>query len=961
MTNTSRFIRSCVGLAVAVGLVVPSASWAQAAKGKKVAVTGGVEIEEITVTAQKREESIQETPISMTALTSEALVQHGVTDVVDIGQSVPNMRIVSNPGSPASTTITIRGLTQGNPEAAFQPKVGMYVDGVYLAKIVGNNLDLEDIERVEVLRGPQGTLYGRNTIGGAVNFITKKPDENRSVSLKTDIGNYEAFNGRLTFNVPLVGPNGYIHSDALGTISLRETVGYKTHAGYYRNALFPSKLPRFDVPGLGGPSSIGGTSNYVDLNRVFNFTALRWQPIKEFTVDYAWEYHRYRDHPTASQVTYVYPRVIGPGGFPIAGFTDGLLNSYIQTNRGDSTPNNALRMSDLATLHQHRDDGNHRLHMLTGTWEIGDLGWLGNVTLKSISSYRSFTYQSEQDLDGSPFHIAEFSQMNDIQHWSEELQWTGNGPRFHYVLGAYYYGEYAMQRESQVFFGGQNNLPYRNFNKVKSYAPYGQVTLTPPILNDKLSVTLGLRYTQEQVHMDHVIGKLLSPAASVPGYRISGGKAFGGTEALSPLAKIAYQLTDDVMLYASGSRGFTGGGFNPTGIDANETIFKSLFTSFKPETLWAIEAGFKSQWLDNRLRLNADGFLSLYSDLQQSVFRSSPELGAFSVPSNVDSAEIWGMEFEGTAIPVRGLEATVNYSFLAPKFTKWLDQKFNADGTPAFDPITHQAVLESVADKRSFNFSPKHQATVGLTYTAPPTTTGTFSAHVEAYYQDKVTFITNNQTAGAQADEGWAYYLLSGRIAYTGIPLQKGTLDLAVFARNLLDKKYRTYGIDFGPQFGYAINVYGDPRTFGVQLAYNFDAGPVASEAPPPAPMVQAAPPPPPPPAKKKIVLRSVHFDFDKATLRADATPILDEAIQVLKEEGSIDIVVEGHTDSVGTDQYNLGLSHRRADTVRRYLVEHGVKPSRITSEGFGESKPVASNDTADGRAQNRRVELHVR
>jgi outer membrane protein OmpA-like peptidoglycan-associated protein len=143
--------------------------------------------------------------------------------------------------------------------------------------------------------------------------------------------------------------------------------------------------------------------------------------------------------------------------------------------------------------------------------------------------------------------------------------------------------------------------------------------------------------------------------------------------------------------------------------------------------------------------------------------------------------------------------------------------------------------------------------------------------------------------------------------------------------------------------------------TAGLGMQWSFKQ-PVAPP-PPPAPVAQA----PPPPAKKKIVLRSVHFDFDKATLKAEASPILDEAVQVLKQEGSVDIVVEGHTDSVGTDQYNVGLSRRRAETVRRYLVEHGVASSRITAEGLGESKPVASNDTAEGRAQNRRVELHVK
>ena len=111
---------------------------------------------------------------------------------------------------------------------------------------------------------------------------------------------------------------------------------------------------------------------------------------------------------------------------------------------------------------------------------------------------------------------------------------------------------------------------------------------------------------------------------------------------------------------------------------------------------------------------------------------------------------------------------------------------------------------------------------MGLSYTAPPTSTGTFSAHIDTYWQDKVVFIVNNLTPGAQADEGWAYALVNGRLAYTGIPLQKGTLDVAVFAHNLLDRKYRTFGIDFGAGLGYAGDIYGDPRTFGVQLVYNF-------------------------------------------------------------------------------------------------------------------------------------------
>lgn len=149
--------------------------------------------------------------------------------------------------------------------------------------------------------------------------------------------------------------------------------------------------------------------------------------------------------------------------------------------------------------------------------------------------------------------------------------------------------------------------------------------------------------------------------------------------------------------------------------------------------------------------------------------------------------------------------------------------------------------------------------------------------------------------------------------------------------------------------------------TAGIGLKYAFNGpAPAPRPAPPPPPPVAQAPAPPPPPAKKKLVLRSVHFDFDKSAIRPDAVPVLNEAAETLKAEGGVAVIVEGHTDSVGTAAYNQKLSHRRADAVRHYLVKQGIPANRITTEGFGKSRPVASNDTADGRAQNRRVELRV-
>ncbi|MFN8626945.1 MAG: TonB-dependent receptor [Candidatus Binatia bacterium] len=911
---------------LAVGLLAPATGRAQAAKGKK-ASAAGVEVEEITVTAQKREENIQETPISVTAISGSALAEKGVTNVVNLGEAVPNLRVSPQTTTQSGTVVTIRGTSQANTNPVFQPAVGLYVDGAYISQVQGSNIDVEDLERVEVLRGPQGTLFGRNTIGGAVNFVTKKPTEDRSIYTSTQVGNFNTFNERVTLNVPLVGKNGFFESPALGTISVRQNVAYKHRDGYFDN-VSPTSL------------KASGSSSFDNLNRVFSMTALRWQPTKSVTIDYSLEYHRYRDNARAAQLSFIYPGSVVSGRIPAFDLTP-----YVRTGRVDAIGNNSpcMRGEPLAQCnHRLKDDGNHRMHILTGAWDLGEVGPLGKVTLRSISEYRSFTHQSDTDIDGSPIHLADFGSTLNVQHWSEELQWVGAAPRVNYILGAYYYGEYSDLDQSQVFFG--NASVYQATPKTKSYAPFGQITVTPPILNDRLSITGGIRYTAEQVHIDRGTQFPRNPAAN---WTAHAGTAFNGSDGLSPMANVAFQWTDNLMTYFRVARGFKGGGYNGTATNISQFLANK---AFGPETLLQYELGFKSQWFDNRLRLNADGFFSDYKDLQVSVFRADPVFGSFSLIKNAGKAEIWGSEVEGTVVPLRGFEITAGYSLTLPKYTEFGDE--------VADPKNPGKTISiDVSDKRSFNYTPEHQATLGVTYTAPATSVGVFSAHMDLYWQDKVVFAIDNTTAGAQADEAANYALVNGRLQFADIPLAKGSLDLAVFGRNLFDKKYRNFGIDFSPAVGWSIDTYGPPRTFGLELAYNFSAAPEAV-APPPAPVVQA---PAPPPAKKKIVLRSVHFDFDKATLKADAKPILDEAVQVLRHEGSVDIVVEGHTDSVGSEHYNLGLSRRRADTVRRYLVDHGIAASRITAEGMGESKPVASNDTADGRAQNRRVELHVK
>jgi iron complex outermembrane receptor protein len=434
-------IRTCtcyvVAVVVTVGSLVPSVGWAQAAKGKTGAAAAPVEIEEITVTAQKREENIQEIPISVMALSGATLESKGAGSVSDLVQSVPNLFAAHGSTTGSSTAMGLRGPIIGDNTLAQNPAVGLYVDGVYIAKAQMSNLDIEDLERVEVLRGPQGTLYGKNTIGGAVNMVTQKPTEERSITAVTEVGNYDAFKGRVTVNVPLVGKNGFWQSDALGTISLRENVSYKSHEPYVDN-----RSPT--------DAKAGGGAGFNNLNRVFNMTSLRWQPRKDLTIDYAFEYHRYRDLPAAVQLTYIYPNSLADATYQVApGFIlpfnpiyPGGLTPYLQKNRVLSMGNSGV-WSTKDGVHVDKnenrleDDGNHRMHFLTGTWDAGEMGALGSVTVKSISSYRSATGDDASNISGSPLHYFDSLNHVNLDTWSQELQWIGTAPRLHYVLGGY--------------------------------------------------------------------------------------------------------------------------------------------------------------------------------------------------------------------------------------------------------------------------------------------------------------------------------------------------------------------------------------------------------------------------------------------------------------------------------------------------------------------------------------------
>ncbi|RMD85062.1 MAG: TonB-dependent receptor [Candidatus Dadabacteria bacterium] len=773
---------------VLAGTWVVASSGARAQDEQQEVAARSEQIEEITVTAQKREESLQAAPLSITALSSTMIEDEGIDSLDDISKFTPNLNIHPNTGGNTGVTINMRGAITSDPLVTLEPTVGVYVDGVYVAKSAGSLFDLVDLERIEVMRGPQGTLYGRNTVGGAINLITKKPTAETSATTSLTVGNFRTFIGRTTLNFPLLGEAGLAPVRGIGTVNARTTLRYHFREGFVDN-------------------TAPGSKDFDDMDRFATRTIVRWEPTDRLTVDYAFDYHRSREEPSAFQLTAVRP------GSPTE-----FLAPYIRTRRADQIGNNRIKFAAFPPRSDERllaSNLDVRGHSLTVTADLGEVGPLGALTFKSISSYRSVDELSVQDLDGTPINVADFGLKVGFRTWSEELQLAGvtDDARINYVLGFYYYGEKGGENNPQVFFGGGSI--FNSGNRFDNYAlaPFGQASWVPPVFDDAVTLTAGLRYTYEKKKQtrnydcvyifdpDNPAGNKCDFVPDLVG--LEADKSFDN---LSPMGNIAVQLTEDLLAYGRISRGFKSGGFN-----GRATTKEAFLEPYSEETLTSYEIGMKSEWFDNRLRLNASGFFNDYDDLQVAVFEPTVGGGTVSKLQNAAKAEIWGAEVELLAIPLPGVDVRATYAFLDPDYKRFCNTR---------DPETGRCT-QDISDTAKFVLTPDHTVSLGVGYTAPPTDRGTFSLRLDGYWQDAVYFLVKDNYKNNQG----GYILLNGRAELTDMPTENGTIDIALWVRNILNTNYREFGIDFGEAFGYSGNIYGDPRTIGVELVWNWAQG----------------------------------------------------------------------------------------------------------------------------------------
>ncbi|MFO1508949.1 MAG: TonB-dependent receptor [Steroidobacteraceae bacterium] len=717
--SRGRAVRRTMAAAAGVFALAGASAFAQDNAQQAPADGASAEVlQEVIVTAQKREESLQETPIAITAFSAQQLETQRVTNVMDLLNKAPSVNLAPFAGTRVAPNLFIRGMGNLNAQITKDMATGIYIDGVPVGRGVGLAVDIADLERVELLRGPQGTLWGRNTTAGAINFITKKPDDDFSIGAQLTAGSWDLRSGRVRINAPI-------------TDRLFARVAYMRteNDGWVEN--LNTALP-----------------NQINFNedrkKEAARAALRFEATENLTFDYAF------DSSKMIFGNHFYQIIAGPSAVP---------------GRQES----ANRIRGL-----NPSDTEVSGHNLTVTWE------LGSATLKSISAYRDLDSRTNMNF------VDIFTQDNtQAQHqFSQELQLVGDtlSDRLKYAVGLFYFDESAHEQLASRFAGGLAVDEFLVQAEGSSKAIYSQVTWTPPVLDDRLGLTVGLRYTEDSRQaVKTYLRTNLSPG--VPqGTVVAGDRDF---DSFNPAFTVDFAFTDHVNAYAKYTTGYRAGGFNTQSTPA------FFGPGFNQEDVKAYEIGLKSDLLEKRLRVNLAAFHNKYTDLQVDQARTPP---IFTDTLNAGSAVVKGVELEGAAVLARGLTANLYYSWLDGDYQSYID-----------NGVELQAV-------RHMQNTPRYQVGAGVEYAFPHLPIGDFLLNVD--FRKQAEFyagpIANTLSPG--------YDVWNARLQLAEIPAPQGSFRVAVWAKNLTDEIYRLSTTNLG-----VISAqFGPPRSVGVDMIYEF-------------------------------------------------------------------------------------------------------------------------------------------
>ena len=755
-----------------------SAAWAQV--GAPPSQGQASAIEEIVVTARRREENLQTTPVAITAVTSATLEARGVQSLVEISRIAPNMQIQDTPGSTGSAGVAIRGIAYGDNVIGQDSPVGIYIDGIPSNRVSTAVMDLVEPDRVEVLRGPQGTLFGRNTTAGAILITSHTPSDEFGGQAKVGYGtwNNQSFQGRVDTGV--IGDSGikasfaYQHRSRDGSQNNLEQPRDKDPGAEKTDAYW------FKVVGDWGNLKATLSGDRTDQYAV---------PVMLQIVD----------APAALRNLFANSPNFGGNNLPI---TQRPL--YTVPNYGFGGVQHVWTQGIAAQLE----------------YQVADF-----LTLKSISGVRAYKRNDAANYGPSrlrapstvaPATIVTYNGaygFNDRQQsqrqFSQELQALGTVGDFSYVAGLYYFKENAwdvgitrLVSASATGATGFDSVTPRLYTvDSKSKAAFAQVDWRPEFLDKKLELSGGIRYTKDSRDFDQRLAVVRARQLS--------------TKNTSFLAGANYQWTDGLMTYVRFSTGYRAGGFN---VRAAATADPT----YLPEKIKAYEAGFKLDAWNRRLRLNGAAFINKYRDLQVGQFVAPTAGGGGGALTFNANAKYKGLELETVVVPVDGLTLTANVGLLKADYTQY-PVAIGAGGAlfAGCTALTGTAAFQNCASVADLPGSPRKTGDFSAVYTFPSQGYGEPSVALDYSYRGKIAWAAYAGTSPFKAAvDAKSYGLLGARVALSQIPLgdnAKG--QLALFGHNLTNEKYVTQGIDF-VLFG--TKNFGDRRTVGVEGKVEF-------------------------------------------------------------------------------------------------------------------------------------------
>ncbi|MEC8327566.1 MAG: TonB-dependent receptor [Pseudomonadota bacterium] len=757
-------LRSLSAVSGAVLLALATPTFAnQQENGEKKA-----ELERIQVTARKTVENLQQVPVAVTSIGATELAEKGIAELIEVQQFSPNTTLQRSRGTNSTITAFIRGVGQQDPLWGYEPGVGIYIDDVYLARPQGAVLDLLDVERVEVLRGPQGTLYGKNTIGGAIKYVTKEMSGDPTLNVSASVGSYNQRDIKLTGQYPLIQDTLYVG------------VGYANLNRDGFGEYLQSDLPNQD------------TENYnkeVEAARV----TLEWHANDDLFFRLNWD--KTDDTSNAKGGYRLLPSLLTDAPVP-----NSVYDSY----------------TSLPTWNKVELEG----YSLLANWDLTDA-----TSVKYVASKRESYSPTNIDFDNTPLRIFDVPAVYDDNQTSHELQLNHAGENYKLVSGLYYYdGESCGQFEAILeVLGNAISLPgltreVSGCNNSSSKAAYIQGSY---YFNQQWSATLGARYTQDEkeanVNNGLVFETVYPYSGWIPGYERPAGElvpeVLNDSEDWSrftPRLGVEYQHSDDMMFFASYAQGFKSGTYNPRATTAEPAA--------NPEIVDSFELGMKSEW-NNNLRANITLFSLLHKDRQYiSILPGETSADLNQRLGNIGRSESQGIEAEFTYVATDNLNFNASLGYIDAEFTEVIDT--NPETGEEFD----KSEFFDIANTPDLTFN------LGFDYSIE-STFGDFVVNGNYYHRgDYVLFEEASllsQDAYGLVNLGVTWYSNDGHwsASLTGKNLTDEEYLVGGYQFVTPDPTDPTDTSKYTPGLGgdnTLIGYYGDPRTVTLTVNYRF-------------------------------------------------------------------------------------------------------------------------------------------